>query len=80
MCSFILIFRVASIPTEKHNDKQLFSENEDSSSNKPSPEKLGHVHDVLADNLPKLFVQSLNYTIYHENIVFEDHIRNVRTV
>lgn len=71
------IFRIASVTTEKTDDKRLFSEN---ISNKPSPEKLAHVYNILADNLPKLFVQPLDYTIYHENIIFEDHIRNIRTV
>lgn len=49
-------------------------------SNKPSPEKLAHVYQTLADTLPKLFIQPLDYKIYHPDIVFEDHIRNIQTV
>lgn len=62
------------------NDKNLFSENAESLSNKPSPEKLDHIYKVLADNLPKLFIKHFDYSIYHQNIVFEDHLRNIRTV
>lgn len=71
---------MASIATEKVADKRLFSDNDESLSNKPSPEKLGNVYKTLADNLPKFFTQSLDYSIYHENIIFEDHLRKIRTV
>lgn len=66
--------------TGKIENKNFFSENDGNLSNRPSPEKLGHVYNILADNLPKLFIQPFDYTIYHNNIIFEDHIRNVRTV
>lgn len=71
---------MGSLSTDKIDDKRLFSENEENISNRPTPEKLAHVYNVLADNLPKIFLQSLDYSIYHDNIVFEDHLRNVRTV
>lgn len=80
LCNSIFIFRVARTTLDKNDDKQLFSENEDTSSNKSSPEKLSHVYNTLADNLPKIFFQPLDFKIYHQNIIFEDHIRNIKTV
>lgn len=74
------IFRIASVTTEKADVNRLYSDNEEITPNKPSPEKLTHVYNTLAADLPKLFVQPLNYKIYHENIIFEDHLRNIRTV
>lgn len=74
------LFRMVRIAQDKNNDKQLFSESQHTSSNKPSPEKLLKVYNTLADNLPKIFVQTLDFNIYDENIIFEDHIRNVKTV
>ncbi|KAL1502760.1 hypothetical protein ABEB36_007859 [Hypothenemus hampei] len=50
------------------------------SSGRPPKEKLLYVYNVLGESLPKLFVQPLDYTIYHDNMVFEDNIRNIRTV
>jgi len=47
---------------------------------KPNAEKLNHVFNVLSDTLPKLFIQSLDYSIYHPNIVFENNILGKRTV
>ncbi|CAG9770368.1 unnamed protein product [Ceutorhynchus assimilis] len=46
---------------------------------KPSPEKLLQVYTILGESLPNLFVQPMDYTIYHDNIIFEDNIRNIRT-
>ncbi|XP_060523560.1 uncharacterized protein C6orf136 homolog [Cylas formicarius] len=46
---------------------------------KPQPEKLRHVHDVLANDLPNLFNKTFDFTIYHKDIVFEDNIRHIRT-
>lgn len=65
---------------DQRDDKSLFSETDQNSSGKPSPEKIEHVYKTLSDNLPKLFIQPLDYSIYHGNLIFEDHIRNVRTV
>ncbi|XP_045129812.1 uncharacterized protein LOC123515110 [Portunus trituberculatus] len=47
---------------------------------KPDAEKLSLVFNKLADSLPKLFTHPLDYTIYSQNIVFENRIRGVRTV
>ncbi|CAH1964863.1 unnamed protein product [Acanthoscelides obtectus] len=66
---------------EANDNERLFAEQDDNSNpNKPSPDKLLHVYNVLGDNLPKLFIQPLDYTIYHADIIFEDNIRNIRTV
>ncbi|ENN77603.1 uncharacterized protein C6orf136 homolog [Dendroctonus ponderosae] len=46
---------------------------------RPSPDKLFHVYTILGNTLPKLFIQPMDYSIYHDNIVFEDNIRKVRT-
>lgn len=46
---------------------------------KPSSDKLDHVYRVLSDTLPKLFIQSLDYSIYHSNIIFENNILGKRT-
>ncbi|CAH0558838.1 unnamed protein product [Brassicogethes aeneus] len=47
--------------------------------NKPPTEKLEHVYNTLSDTLPKLFIQPMDYTIYHPDVVFEDRIRNITT-
>lgn len=47
---------------------------------RPSPEKLDHVYRVLSENLPKLFIQAMDYNIYHPEIVFENNIRGTKTV
>ncbi|KAK7074412.1 hypothetical protein SK128_024189 [Halocaridina rubra] len=47
---------------------------------KPSIEQLSHVYDVLAETLPKLFKEPINYRIYHQQIVFENRIRGKVTV
>ncbi|KAK4292797.1 hypothetical protein Pmani_034463 [Petrolisthes manimaculis] len=45
----------------------------------PNAEDLSRVFNVLAETLPKLFVQPLDYTIYAQNIIFENRIRGVTT-
>lgn len=56
-------------------------DNSDSNSDsKPSPEKLDHVLKELSETLPKLFIQSFDYNIYHPNIIFENNILGKRTV
>lgn len=54
-------------------------ENQDPYKTKPSPEQLEHVYNTLADTLPKLFIQPMDYSIYHPEVVFEDHIRGIST-
>lgn len=50
-----------------------------SNSNQPSEEQLHRVYDVLANTLPKLFIQPLDYSIYNPNLIFENNIRGMRT-
>ncbi|KDR09953.1 uncharacterized protein LOC110838372 isoform X2 [Zootermopsis nevadensis] len=50
------------------------------SDKKPSQEQLDKVYNVLRLTLPNLFIQPLDYTIYHQDIVFENNIRGTRTV
>lgn len=47
---------------------------------KPPPEKLDYIYRSLAESLPKLFIQPMDYSIYHPEIVFENNIRGTRTV
>ncbi|XP_044730180.1 uncharacterized protein LOC123293426 [Chrysoperla carnea] len=54
--------------------------NDSISSNKPSAEQLLKVKNVLSESLPNLFIQPMNYSIYHPNLVFENNIRGIRTV
>ncbi|RZC33147.1 C6orf136 -like, partial [Asbolus verrucosus] len=49
-------------------------------SNKPAPDKLSHVYDVLMNTLPNLFTQTMDYSIYHPEVVFENNIRGTTTV
>uniref|UniRef100_A0A1B6KL10 Uncharacterized protein n=1 Tax=Graphocephala atropunctata TaxID=36148 RepID=A0A1B6KL10_9HEMI len=49
-------------------------------SGKPTAEHLHVVHEVLSKTLPKLFIQPLDYSIYHPNLIFENNIRGTRTV
>lgn len=50
------------------------------SDKKPSPEQLDKVYNVLRVTLPNLFIQPLDYTIYHQDLVFENNIRGTRSV
>ncbi|KAL1373550.1 hypothetical protein pipiens_020443 [Culex pipiens pipiens] len=45
----------------------------------PSEEQLQKVYDTLANTLPKLFIQPLDYSIYNPNLIFENNIRGIRT-
>lgn len=58
----------------------LVSSKDSLPSDKPSPEKLAYVYHVLSETLPKLFIQSMDYTIYDSNLIFENNIRGTRTV
>ncbi|XP_076275546.1 uncharacterized protein LOC143206748 [Rhynchophorus ferrugineus] len=50
-----------------------------SSEGRPAADKLQKVYNSLADSLPNLFTQPMDYSLYHEKIIFEDHIRNIKT-
>lgn len=47
---------------------------------RPSEEQLHNIHTILAKTLPDLFIKPLDYTIYHQNLIFENNIRGTRTV
>lgn len=47
---------------------------------KPSAEHIEKVFVTLRETLPKLFIQPLDYSIYHPDLIFENNIRGVRTV
>ncbi|CAL4079083.1 unnamed protein product, partial [Meganyctiphanes norvegica] len=47
---------------------------------KPNAEQLSKVLDSLSEYLPKLFLQPMDYTIYSQDLVFENRIRGTRTV
>lgn len=61
-------------PSSLNNDKSKDSDN------KPSPEKLQQVYNALAESLPKIFIQSLDYNMYHPDIIFENNIIGRRSV
>ncbi|XP_050305890.1 uncharacterized protein C6orf136 homolog [Anthonomus grandis grandis] len=71
---------VTNSPAAPKDNVVLTSDSAPEPSGRPSPEKLLHVYNILADSLPNLFIKPLDYTIYHPNMVFEDNIRNVKTV
>lgn len=50
-----------------------------SSEGRPAPDKLENIYNSLAHGLPNLFTQPLDYSLYHDKMIFEDHIRNIRT-
>ncbi|KRT80970.1 hypothetical protein AMK59_6252, partial [Oryctes borbonicus] len=58
----------------------LVSSKTSAPSDKPSPEKLAHIYHVLSETLPKLFIQVMDYSIYDNNLIFENNIRGTRTV
>ncbi|XP_045508818.1 uncharacterized protein LOC123704464 [Colias croceus] len=47
---------------------------------KPSEEQLMKIYHVLSTNMPELFFKTLDYTIYHPNLVFVNNIRGMTTV
>ncbi|XP_013781477.1 uncharacterized protein LOC106465791 isoform X2 [Limulus polyphemus] len=42
---------------------------------KPTEDQLQKIHLVLANTLPNFFIQSQDYTIYHQNVIFENNIQ-----
>lgn len=73
--------RLCTSVTQVPKDNILLSgDSSEEQRGRPSPEKLLHVYTVLGESLPKLFVEPLDYTIYHEDLVFEDNIRNFKSV
>lgn len=58
----------------------LKSASTNQSSGRASPDKLDYVFKVLTETLPKLFIQTMDYSIYHPDIIFENNIRGTRTM
>uniref|UniRef100_A0A1B6JPQ6 Uncharacterized protein n=1 Tax=Homalodisca liturata TaxID=320908 RepID=A0A1B6JPQ6_9HEMI len=85
-----LLFGITSSPFISDYEKQMILLSETTKepspeppkneSGKPSADQLNVVHKVLSNTLPKLFVQPLDYSIYHQNLIFENNIRGTRTV
>ncbi|XP_001658828.2 uncharacterized protein C6orf136 homolog [Aedes aegypti] len=78
--------RYSSLNSQSPADRLLAVSNDQndstpasSNSNQPSEEQLHRVYDVLANTLPKLFIQPLDYSIYNPNLIFENNIRGMRT-
>lgn len=66
---------------------RVYASNPDSSSsatsnspNKPSADQLLHVHNTLANSLPNLFIQPMDYSVYNPDLIFENNIRGIRTM
>lgn len=79
--SFFIGRRNTSLDPKVHVDQfQINDTNmKESGNNLPSEEQLQKVFDVLANTLPKLFIQPLDYSIYNPNLIFENNIRGKRT-
>ncbi|XP_015599172.1 uncharacterized protein LOC107269613 [Cephus cinctus] len=45
----------------------------------PSQEQLLRVFNILRENLPNLFIKSMDYSIYHPELVFVNNIRGTTT-
>lgn len=65
--------------TIKTSDSTSDSSSQKSSKSSPSPEQIDFIYKKLSEALPKLFIQSMDYSIYHPDVIFEDNIRNKRT-
>lgn len=59
------------------SDKQSTGNKSDG---KPNADKLEHVFNKLSETLPRLFTHTMDYTIYHPDMIFENNIRGTRTV
>ncbi|XP_076233501.1 uncharacterized protein LOC143178621 [Calliopsis andreniformis] len=46
---------------------------------KPTEEQLQHVFDCLSKDLPMLFIRTMNYSIYTQDIIFINNIRGITT-
>ncbi|KAJ9576434.1 hypothetical protein L9F63_006647 [Diploptera punctata] len=69
-----------SMRTESDANNTLNVSDVHKNSQKPSNEHLDKVYNVLRETLPNLFVQPLDYSIYHNNLIFENNIRGTRSV
>lgn len=71
----ILLAENGRLNIEKTNTKQPAPNTE----GKPSQEQLQRVYDTLSGTLPNLFVQPMDYSIYHQDVEFVNNIRGTVT-
>ncbi|XP_045463078.1 uncharacterized protein LOC123672794 [Harmonia axyridis] len=78
-----------SVPCGDKKEEHLVYTNEASPSlkqesssplDKPKPEDLNKIFEVLSRTLPKLFIEPLDYSIYHPDLIYENNIRGTKTV
>lgn len=62
----------------KSRDGESDSSSDDSS--RPTEEQLQSIADRMGAQIPTFFRLPHDFRLYHKNVVFEDNIRNVRTV
>lgn len=48
--------------------------------NRPSAEHLEKVFLTLSETLPRFFTHTMDYSIYHPELIFENNIRGTRTM
>lgn len=65
---------------QSNKEVKNIKQNSSSPLDKPTPEGLNNVFENLSRNLPKLFVSSLDYSIYHPNLIYENNIKGTKTV
>lgn len=70
---------IRSISSNKSDCSKGSSEAE-SKPRPPTLNDLEHVYQVLSDNLPRLFFQPMDYSIYSPNLEFENNITGKHTV
>jgi len=71
------------IATKSDDSFNSTSCNDNSISNSkglPNPEQLDYVFNKLGETLPTLFKQTLNYSLFHPKLVFENNIRGTKSV
>ncbi|CAB3367881.1 Hypothetical predicted protein [Cloeon dipterum] len=87
ICSQSILFPSPAALSEFEKHMILLAEanktsqpNEPTNTGGPSEDQLQKVFDILSDTLPKLFIQPLDYSVYHQDVIFENNIRGKRTV
>ena len=68
-----ILYTEASPHVQKEGEKQSSEER------KPSEAQLQNVFDCLSKDLPMLFVKTMDYTLYTQDLVFINNIRGVST-
>ncbi|XP_053988245.1 uncharacterized protein LOC128881327 [Hylaeus volcanicus] len=65
--------------TEFSPKVQNVNENQPSEDRKPSEEQLQYAFDTLSKDLPMLFVKTMDYTLYTNDIIFINNIKGTTT-